>query len=339
MRTAIVHNRLTDDASEADRDTLVQVSAISAALERLGHQTVQLSCDLDLHALRQALCEARPDLVFNLVESLDGADWLAFFVTALLDRLGLPYTGSPTAAMFLTNHKLLAKQRLREAGLTTPDWLAPAEAAHYQGQSTLGRPGADARFLIKAITEHASVGMDEDCLVRFQDEDQLRSRLQTYQQEAGRAYFAEQYIDGREFNISLLAANDGPQVLPPAEIDFSAYPAGKARIVDYKAKWIEHSFEYNNTPRTFEFPARDAPLLERVSRMAAQCWPLFGLRGYARVDFRVDDRGRPYILEINANPCLSPDSGFPAAGERAGFSYDELVRRIVAAARPADGCP
>jgi D-alanine-D-alanine ligase len=181
--------------------------------------------------------------------------------------------------------------------------------------------------------------MDEDCLVRFQDEDRLRSRLQTYQQEAGRACFAEQYIDGREFNISLLAADDGPQVLPPAEIDFSAYPEGKARIVDYKAKWIEHSFEYNNTPRTFEFPARDAPLLERVSRMAAQCWPLFGLRGYARVDFRVDDRGQPYILEINANPCLSPDSGFPAAGERAGFSYDELVRRIVAAARPADGCP
>jgi D-alanine-D-alanine ligase len=145
----------------------------------------------------------------------------------------------------------------------------------------------------------------------------------------GRPYFAEQYIEGREFNLSLLADAGGPQVLPAAEIDFSRLPAGKPRIVGYKAKWKADSPEYHATPRRFDFASADGPLVERLAELSRSAWQCFGLRGYARVDFRVDRQGRPWILEINVNPCLSPDAGFAAALDRAGIPFPQAIARIL----------
>ena len=97
---------------------------------------------------------------------------------------------------------------------------------------------------------------------------------------------------------------------------------------------MEDSFEFGSTPRRFEFPPDDAPLLEEMRRLCLKCWRHFGLRGYARVDFRVDGSGQPWVLEINTNPCLSPDAGFMAAAGQAGLSIVDVVRRIVS---DADG--
>ena len=149
----------------------------------------------------------------------------------------------------------------------------------------------------------------------------------------GGACLAEAYIDGREFNLSLLAGEGGPEVLPPAEIRFDAYPPGKVRVVGYRSKWEEGSFEFANTPRTFQFSAQDAPLLSQLKELARRCWNIFDLQGYARVDFRVDGAGRPWILEVNANPCLSPDAGFSAATLRAGLTFPDVLTRIIR------GCP
>ena len=107
------------------------------------------------------------------------------------------------------------------------------------------------------------------------------------------------------------------------------YPQGKPRFVGYNAKWDESSFEYTRTPRCFDFPPEDASLLAELQRLSLRCWDVFGLRGYARVDFRVDADGRPWVLEVNTNPCLSPDAGFMAAAARAGLSCSDAVRRIV----------
>jgi D-alanine-D-alanine ligase len=117
-------------------------------------------------------------------------------------------------------------------------------------------------------------------------------------------------------------------VLPHAEIRFS-FPDDKPHVLGYKAKWDEGSFEYKNTVRTFDFVPEDSDLLKELSEIALESWKLFGLKGYARVDFRVDQDGKIYVLEINANPCISSDSGFVAAALRAGISQKELVKRIV----------
>jgi D-alanine-D-alanine ligase len=153
--------------------------------------------------------------------------------------------------------------------------------------------------------------------------------MSSRQERQGGECFAEAYIEGREFNLSLLASKAGPQVLPPAEIRFEDYPEGKTRIVGYRAKWHEGSFEYLHTVRSFEFPPQDSELILRLTDLATRCWCLFDLRGYARVDFRVDREGRPWVLEVNVNPCLSPDAGFYAAAAQTGLSFTQVVERII----------
>jgi D-alanine-D-alanine ligase len=304
--------------------------------------------------------ERRPDVVFNLVESLAGQDSLAHLVPALLDVLGVPYTGASTEALFLTNNKLLTKRLLRQAGLPTPDW-------HVAQKPTGCNPWASesvdvamccGTYVLKTVTEHASYGLEEDSIVRAETPAALQAALQTHSARLGRACYAEQYIDGREFNLSVLAgpqegkkgtgpicrngpkgashkldlspfSPQSPQVLPPAEIDFSGFPPGKPRLVGYRAKWEEGSFEFQHTPRRFDFPAEDGPLLDRLREVALSCWRVFGLRGYGRVDFRVDEAGRPWVLEINTNPCLSPDAGFYAALQRASLHFQEGIARIL----------
>jgi D-alanine-D-alanine ligase len=107
------------------------------------------------------------------------------------------------------------------------------------------------------------------------------------------------------------------------------YAPDKLKIVDYKAKWDADSFEYNNTIRNFDFYENDANLISALREIALRCWDVFSLRGYARIDFRVDNNGKPWVLEINSNPCLSPDAGFAAALQQAKIKYHEAIGFII----------
>lgn len=327
MRVIIFHNAVSCDDSVADRDVLVQADEVAGALTELGHESIRLGCTLDLASAVERLRQLAPDVVFNLVESLAGSDWLSGLVPALLESLRLPYTGSPAEAMVLSTHKLLAKERLAEAGLPTAPWYRTGTGG--RGQTRPEPTQSPDAWILKTVAEHASFGLDEDCVLRGLGLEELARRLAEHARSLGRECFAEAYIDGREFNLSVLAGPEGPQVLQPAEIDFSAFPAGKTRVVGQRAKWAEGSFEFDNTPQRFDFPAGDRPLLDELRRLAAAAWDLFRLAGYARVDFRVDLAGRPWILEVNTNPCLSPDAGFLAALARAGIPFAEAVRRIL----------
>jgi D-alanine-D-alanine ligase len=321
MQILVLHNAVPPDAPPEDRDTLVQVDSIAGALERLGHTPETLACELDLAALRDQLAQRRPELVFNLVESLAGADSLIYLPPALLDALGVPYCGCRTESLFLTTHKTLAKERMRQAGLPTPDWV--------EHPLTDLRSLSVSSWIIKGIWDEGSRGMDDDAVVRDVSPAELAGRLARRAEQSGGPCFAEQFIDGREFNLALLAGPTGPEMLPPAEIVFDDFPPDKLRIVGYRAKWQEDSFEYHHTQPRFDFPAADAPLVEELEDLARRCWTLFRLRGWARVDFRVDAAGRPWILEVNGNPCLSLDAGVAAALQRAAIPFDECIRRIV----------
>jgi D-alanine-D-alanine ligase len=341
MRVVVLHNAISPDASTAERDVLFQVEVVVESLRRLGHDALALPASLNLEAVAQRLGELAPAAVFNLVESVAGSDWLSFLATGLLDALRLPYTGSPTEAMFLSAHKLLAKERLCQAGLPTPAWIARDDQPDDQALPDHGRLPArlDLPWILKSISEHASFGLDEDSIIHAAPAA-VRDRLRQQTEAWGCEFFAEQYVDGREFNIAMLTGPGGPQILPPAEIDFSVFPAGKAHVVGHRAKWEEASFEYGNTPRRFDFADADRPLLDELQRISHRCWRAFRLRGYVRVDFRVDSLMQPWVLEINTNPCLSPDAGFAAALQRAGVGFDQAVARILDDAltmRPASG--
>ncbi|TFG95506.1 MAG: hypothetical protein E4H13_13325, partial [Calditrichales bacterium] len=162
----------------------------------------------------------------------------------------------------------------------------------------------------------------------FQSKIDLLNQINSHPHRNGE-WFVESYIPGREFNISILADNGKPEVLPVAEIEFVDFPPDKPMIVDYRAKWETDSFEYQHTVRSFDFPDTDESLFAELRVITAKCWEIFDLRGYARVDFRVDENGKPWVLEINANPCISPDSGFVAAAERAGINFNTVIKRII----------
>lgn len=323
MKVVVLHDRVPEEGASPDQtDVLVQAREVSRALRELGHDPVTLSATLDFHALRERLREVRPAFVFNLIESIEGYGRLIHMAPALLNCLGIPYTGADADALFLTTGKLLTKRALREAAIPTPPGYSSADL--------LGpTPFAAGSYIIKSVWEHASLGLDEDSVVVVSDPAQLRDEMNRLQAAQGGESFAEAYIEGREFNLSLLASKAGPQVLPPAEIRFEDYPEGKTRIVGYRAKWHEGAFEYLHTVRSFEFPQEDAQLIQGLTDLAARCWSLFDLRGYARVDFRVDQAGRPWVLEVNVNPCLSPDAGFAAAATQAGLSFTQVVERII----------
>jgi D-alanine-D-alanine ligase len=318
MKIAILHNAVAESDSAADRDVLVQVQVVEEALRKLGHAPRRVACTLNLESIEESLTIDRPGLAFNLVESLGGSDRLAHLAAVLLDDLDLPYTGTQSAALHLTNNKPAAKSRMRAAGLPTPDWAVASDTV------PLATP-----YIIKAIWEHASVGLDDHAIIRLGDGSTVAGQIESRSRQLGRQCFAERFVEGREFNLSLIAGGPSPHVLPPAEIDFSAFPAGKPRIVGYAAKWDEGAFEFIHTPRKFDFPPDDGPLLDTLRGLAIQCWELFDLRGHVRVDFRVDPQGRPWILEINANPCLSPDAGFAAALAQANVPLQSAVQWIL----------
>lgn len=333
MRVAFLYNRSADDPAHNAEDEVPSRSPVVAALKRLGHHVVPIACSLDLARVRQKLLRAQPDVVFNRVESLGGSDSMMAAVTLLLDAMELSYTGNSTAALVGTASKVAVKKRLVEAGLPTPGWivgkwgvgqreLGIAEDAQYRQSD-----GIISKYIIKSDLEHASFELDGTSIVAGSNVDEIRDLIRHREEQTGRVHFAEEFVDGREFNISVMC--DPPRVLPPAEIDFSAFPQNLPRIVSHRAKWDQESFEYDNTPRQFAFPSSDARLLERLTELTKACWRLFGLTGYARVDFRCDLHGQPWILEINTNPCISPDAGFAAALDEAGFGYDGGLQLIL----------
>ncbi len=362
MRVAIIHDAVKDSDAPDAQDAIVQAEAVKEALLSLGHHAEILECSLNLEGLVQRLRDFRTDTVFNLVESLNGHGRLIHLPLFCLDAMGMPYTGACAESMLLTSHKIMAKSHMRANGLPTADWIGPYPSSipytsvlnkfslPQRGRAGEGEMqqseirccfhpppappsregGLSEKWIIKSVWEHASIGLDESGLVQASSETDILPLLKEKAPMMGGACFAERFIEGREFNLSLLCGFEGPEVLPPAEIIFQDYGSDRIRIVDYKAKWDPDSFAYHHTPRSFDFGPEDSELLERLKKLASDCWTAFGLSGYARVDFRVDEKGNPRILEVNANPCISPDAGFAAALEQAKIPFTEAVRRILA---------
>jgi D-alanine-D-alanine ligase len=129
----------------------------------------------------------------------------------------------------------------------------------------------------------------------------------------------------------VLVGEKGPEVMPAAEMLYVDYPEDKPRILNFASKWDEDSFEYHNTIRSFELSKADMRLVKKMNEISLKCFELFEMNGYARVDFRVDAENRPYVLEVNANPCIAPDAGFAAACRQGGLSYNEMINRIIKA--------
>ncbi|MDD5225331.1 MAG: D-alanine--D-alanine ligase [bacterium] len=323
MKVAVLHNPVAPGAPPEELDNKIQCETVNRALVELGHRPEPVPFGSDLTEISRALERVKPACVFNLVESVGIHERLIYFAPAFLEALGIPFTGVPSIPMMLTTNKLIAKKIMRREGLPTPDWWVGDEPF-----ARLPQPGE--RVMFKSLWEHGSMLISDDSVARVEEEKSFRERLKKLSEnKSGRTFFAEQFIEGREINVALLAGPRGPEALPPTEIQFVGYGPERLKIVGYQAKWDSGSYEFKNTVSSFDFSPEDQPIIEKLKKISLSAWEVFGLRGFARVDFRLDSEKRPWILEVNANPCLSPDAGFVAALHRAGITFAEAIERLL----------
>jgi D-alanine-D-alanine ligase len=314
-RCCIIYNEPCEGALADELDVLDQVAHIEKYLIELGISVYRKGITEQFMSEIAELVKEKPDFAFNLVESINNKGELIYFVPALLNMYSIPYSGNSLESIFLTTNKSICSKLMKTAGINNPNSYAPSEASMLV-------PGR--KYIIKPIWEDGSLGITDksvfECKPGF--ENKLKGLNDSH-------WFIEDFIDGREFNISVLAGKDGPEVLPPAEIVFENYDDSRPRIIDFKAKWEMDSFEYINTVREFPGNGINIKLQSNLKEAALSCWKLFGLKGYARVDVRTDSKDNVYVIEINGNPCISPDGGYVAATREAGYPFTEVLQRII----------
>lgn len=315
-RVIILYNAVEADSKPDEADVLHQVELVSVALTELGYLPEAFPLGDDLKEGIEKVRSKSPWFVFNLVESVFDKGELLYIGPALLNAMKIPYTGVSVEGLFITTNKVLTKKVLQQNNIPTPQYFSTSE-------TNLLKPNT--RYLLKPTSEDGSVGLDEDAVFT---KEQLEM-IEKIKRLPSSHYFIEEFIEGREFNISVLGGKDKVDILPPAEMLFVDFPEGKPRMLGYTAKWNEDSVEYKNTTRAFDTLSPESALYKELIRLTRQCWDCFSLKGFARVDFRVDENEKPYVIEINGNPCISPDSGFIAAAHIAGFSNKEVIKRII----------
>jgi len=180
--------------------------------------------------------------------------------------------------------------------------------------------------IVKPIAKDGSMGINGHSVLENLTEiyDQVDFITSTYQEPA----LVEEYIAGRELNVTVLGSGKKAQVLPVSEIVFGPSFKNKYKIVDFPAKWEEDSVAYRDTVGLC--PAiLDTTTQQKIERMALKAAELTGCRNYSRVDFRLSLNKSPYILEINANPGIAPDSGVIRSAYAAGFTYATFLEQLV----------
>ena len=296
-----------------------EMDDIKEALNSIGYRTTVFNVDSDVVRLIDYLRTERPDVIFNLVECVDNLAIHEMHVAGVYELLKIPYTGAGPFALGLALNKPRVKELLTCHGIRTPRFttFAPNDKVV---------PG-DLAFpvIVKPAREDASVGIDDRSVVYSAAE--LKRRVHYIQSEFDQPALVEEYIDGRELNVAILGSHP-PVVLPISEIDFSGLTDGMHKIVSYEAKWIQGSVAFEGTRGVC--PASLPPALEEELRATAlRCVELVGCRDYARVDFRLNSAGVPYVLEVNPNPDISEDAGFARSTRAYGLSYPEAIGRIV----------
>jgi len=323
MRSSNLRGRMLprNACDVAEFAVLHQVQAVTTALQQSGHEVVVFAAD-DIGRLASFLANDRPDIIFNCCESLHRNASLEMNVAALYELFGIPFTGSPALTLGLCLNKALAKAVFQAQGIPTPPYCVFPQGV------ALDTPKLLFPLIVKPMCEDAGIGIDENSVVHAAKE--LFERVRLIWREFDQPALAEEFIDGRELNVAVLATSSESLVaLSVSEIDFSRLPAGSPRVVGYEAKWLLDSEYYRVTVPCC--PARLSSEAETGAQaLALRAGRAVGLRDYGRIDLRVGTRDKiAYVLEANPNPDIGFDSGFVRASEASGRTHAGVILEIL----------
>jgi D-alanine-D-alanine ligase len=325
-RITVLYN--TDYDAEACATDVVSVEssarALASALVDSGFSVELIGLHgLEVLSVLERVRAARPDLVFNLCESMAGDPRNEPTFVGLLELYGIPYTGADLLGLASCLHKRRTKDLLIARGIPTPPHR------FLEGLDALDDPSLDALdypWFVKLAHEDASVGITEEN--RVVSAAALRKRARELMIEFEQPVLAERYVEGRELNVTLIGNGAELRILPLHEIDFAAMPPERPRIVSYAAKWDEHHVDYVGTKPVLLRNASPT-FVANVERVARASWEALGLRDYGRIDLRVDAAEVPWVIDVNPNPDISPDAGVARSARIAGMSYPEMIAHIA----------
>lgn len=300
------------------RKKKTDIEAISEALASLGHEPSTFAVDGRPQTLT-ALSRSSADLYFNLVESYAGDDTMEMHFAAFLDLVGKKYTGAGPHGSCLAMDKTVAKKLIKYHDLDTPYSVVMNKGRVEHAQ--------DIRFpvIVKPASEDASKGINAASVVDSLKD--LFERIAYVHEEFDSPALIEEYIEGREIYAAILG-NDRPEALPLIELDLSKLPDGMPRIAGYEVKFDTTTEAYKKTKSA---PAKDMDeeLVTRIHETALTAFRVLKLRDYGRVDLRVTDAGKIYVIEANPNPWLDPAAEFMMAAKESGRSYKQLIGEIM----------
>jgi D-alanine-D-alanine ligase len=300
-------------------DDEATIDAIAEALGKGGCEVTKIEADEEAYSRFLSL---ELDIVFNIAEGIRGESRESH-IPAILEMLGKPYTGSGPLTLAIALDKALTHQFLSINGVASPNFQVFSTPSQKR-QRKLEFP-----LVVKPLAEGSSKGIRSNSLVK--DEQSLKEQLSwvidIYKQPA----IVEEFLPGREFTVGLIG-NDDPIVLPIVEILLEKLPSGASPIYSYEAKWI---WDVPEKPLDiFRCPADISDELEKeIRKTAVRTFKVLNCRDLCRMDMRLDEAGRPRILEVNPLPGLIPDpdahSCLPEAARAAGFTYEQLICTVL----------
>ncbi len=302
----------------SEREFLKQIENIKNILLKRYNFVETLAVNRNIKNAINNILSFSPDAVFNFVESIEGNTNFEIYFAGLYDLLGFEYTGNKPETLGNCLVKSRTKQILQSHKIKTPKHFT-CELNYIPKQSELKLKYP---LILKLLREDASIGISEFSVVK--NYNQLVERLNYLFNSFNQEVLIEEFIDGRELNVAIL----GNKILPISEISFETLPGNLPKIITYEAKWSEESIYYKNTiPKC---PASlETKVEEKVKEVAWKAFEALECRDYARVDIRLNKNNIPYVIEVNPNPDISPDTGFVRSAQTANINYEQLLYTII----------
>ena len=312
IKIAVLYNvSKSKNTKEVESNLLDMAKSVAKALMLSGHRAILVNAD---DKLVSAIRKEKPDIVFNLAERFNGNSDFTPHVAALLEMHKIPFTGASSRCFTVCDDKIMAKVMMRHYGIKTPRFQV-FESEKDRLSKVLKFP-----LIVKPCKTHDSIGITNDSVVYSRK--QLRLRVKKIMDTLKQKVIVEEYIKGREFNVTVLG-NKKPYTLPICEVDFSK---NSRKVLGYEMKW--HIDWYKEAP--IICPANLPRGIESMlKRTAINAHKKFKLRDYSRIDVRLDENNKPYVLEINVNPGLTEDCFIFSSAKAAGIGYAKLIARVL----------
>lgn len=293
---------------------------VITALDHLGHEQRTLGAATELRGIRETLSTWKPHIVFNLLEEFGGEGVYVPYLLGSFEIGRQPFTGCNASSLLFSDSKVLSKKILRYHRIPVPNFVLFPQGRAVRRPKKLSFP-----LIVKSATEHGSAGIAQASLV--DSDEKLKERVEFVHHKLETDAIAEEYIDGRELYVGVFG-NRRLETFPVWEMHFEKLTPGAAKIATAKVKW-DLDYQSKIGLKTKAATDLSSSVKERISRMAKRVYRILGLNGYARMDFRLTEDDKLYLLEPNPNPDLAHDEDFAASAKAVGIDYERLIQRIL----------